>query len=188
MRGKHYTCTNRCVLRRGCSIDSDKVRRQRLIVLVSVIKRARCFQVGILEVGEVVEVAEWKLNECRTTRIRLVGPTPRWTNATMTDGTLTIEPLPEYKCRKRTQLRKGYEMDSEKCGVLEAGAVLALAWRKKNEADITRCKLVRPDGEICWCGALHSSPRPALRMLAERCAGCRANECSSRGEVVLAPM
>ena len=106
---------------------------------------------GILEVGEVVEVAEWKLNECRTTRIRLVGPTPRWTNATMTDGTLTIEPLPEYKCRKRTQLRKGYEMDSEKCGVLEAGAVLGLAWRKKNEADITRCKLVRPDGEICWC-------------------------------------
>lgn len=43
-------------------------------------------------------------------------------------------------------------MDSEKVGVLEVGTMVGLAFKRKNEADITRCKLVLPaNGVICWC-------------------------------------
>ena len=35
-------------------------------------------------------------------------------------------------------MREGYEMDSQKLGVLEAGETVMVAERRKNEADIYR--------------------------------------------------
>ena len=130
---------------------------------------------GVLDVGEVVLVADWVLNECRTTRIRLLWPTECWTNATLVDGSVTLEPLQDCVCVQRTQLRTGYEMDSEKCGVLEAGAVFHCAWRKRNQAGITRCKLVLPDGTVSWCApppaAGQQAPIPLFTRLPCLCAG-----------------
>ena len=124
---QYYRCTQRCVLRKGFSLDSPKV--------------------GLLEVGDICVVMEARLNEARTTRIKLAEPSSklaahadspkgspgrrkagagslhsgsmyfapgeRWASATMTDGSLTVEPLIEMQCIKRTQLRSG-------CGVSPA--------------------------------------------------------------------
>ena len=106
-QGQAYRCTHRCVLRKGFSLDSPKV--------------------GLLEVGDVCYVTEARLNEARTTRIKLAepgskqqggggggggsmyyAPGERWTSATMTDGTLSVQPLLEVQCIKRTVLRTGY--------------------------------------------------------------------------------
>ena len=105
----YYRCTQRCVLRKGFSLDSPKV--------------------GLLEVGDVCVVLEARLNEARTTRVKLAepgsklsahvgislqggsmyfAPGERWASATMTDGTLSIQPLIEMRCTKRTQLRSGF--------------------------------------------------------------------------------
>lgn len=167
-RDTYYTCVQRCVLRQSCSMDSPVM--------------------GVLDVGEVVLVADWVLNECRTTRIRLLWPTECWTNATLVDGSATLEPLQDCVCVQRTQLRTGYEMDSEKCGVLEAGAVFHCAWRKRNQAGITRCKLVLPDGTVSWCVPLllpasrHPHPVHTFVVFVRR-----ASETSSKGQVVLRP-
>ena len=105
----YYRCTQRCVLRKGISLDSPKV--------------------GLLEVGDVCVVLEAQLNEARTTRVKLAepgsklaahaastlgggsmyfAPGERWASATMTDGTQSIQPLIEMRCTKRTQLRSGF--------------------------------------------------------------------------------
>ena len=119
---QYYRCTHRCVLRKGFSLDSPKV--------------------GLLEEGDICVVMEARLNEARTTRVKLAEPSSklashasiptsspgrstvgggsrhggsmyfapgeRWASATMTDGSLTVEPLLEMQCIKRTQLRSGY--------------------------------------------------------------------------------
>ena len=55
-------------------------------------------------------------------------------------------------------MREGYEMDSQKLGVLEAGETVMVAERRKNEADIYRCKFIAPGGGIAWC-----APTPKCR-------------------------
>jgi len=55
-------------------------------------------------------------------------------------------------------MREGYEMDSQKLGVLEAGETVMVAERRKNEADIYRCKFIAPGGGIAWC-----APAPKCR-------------------------
>jgi hypothetical protein len=121
---QYYRCTHRCVLRKGFSLDSPKV--------------------GLLEEGDVCVVMEARLNEARTTRVKLAepgsklashadipssspgrpmvgggsrhggsmyfAPGERWASATMTNGTLSIQPLIEMRCIKRTQLRTGFGM------------------------------------------------------------------------------
>jgi hypothetical protein len=121
---QYYRCTHRCVLRKGFSLDSPKV--------------------GLLEEGDICVVMEARLNEARTTRVKLAEPSSklashasiptsspgrstvgggsrhggsmyfapgeRWASATMTDSTLSIQPLIEMQCIKRTQLRTGFGM------------------------------------------------------------------------------
>ena len=48
-------------------------------------------------------------------------------------------------------MRDGYEMDSQKLGVLEVGETVHVAERRENEANIFRCKFVAPNGGISWC-------------------------------------
>ena len=48
-------------------------------------------------------------------------------------------------------MRDGYEMDSQKLGVLEVGDTVLVAERRENEANIFRCKFVAPNGGISWC-------------------------------------
>ena len=60
-------------------------------------------------------------------------------------------------------------MDSEKVGVLEVGEVVGLALKRKNNADLTRCKLVLPsNGAVCWCDI--SPPCPPLVRWLRTCA------------------
>lgn len=41
-----------------------------------------------------------------------LAPGERWASATMTDGTLSVEPLIEMQCTKRIQLRSGFGVTS----------------------------------------------------------------------------
>jgi hypothetical protein len=53
-------------------------------------------------------------------------------------------------------------MDSNQCGVLEAGETISVADRRINEANIYRCKFVTSKGLVAWCGSFRCSALPAL--------------------------
>lgn len=108
---QYYRCTQRCVLRTDFSMNSPKLK--------------------VLEVGEICVVLEARLNEAGTTRVKLAkpgskipshggisstshggsmycAPGDRWASATLTDGTLSIQPLEQMRCIKRTPLWTGF--------------------------------------------------------------------------------
>eukprot|EP01043_Picozoa_sp_COSAG02_P050047 COSAG02_NODE_5095_length_4636_cov_17.414371_1_plen_438_part_10 len=125
---KRYTCTKRSVIRAGFEMDSEKA--------------------GTLEKGTIIEVLDEKVNENGIVRVQFKGG---WTSKKTGTGAVVLEDAPEgaeptfeaaetaaapapapasvaapkrYTCTKRSVIRAGFEMDSEKAGTLEKGTII----------------------------------------------------------------
>ena len=91
-------------------------------------------------------------------------PGERWTSATMTDGTLSVQPLLEVQCIKRTVLRTGYgthyspsypsihlNLSAAPASYLHKTSVLGLL-RASQHVCVVRCFLSPSDLDVyLWC-------------------------------------
>eukprot|EP01043_Picozoa_sp_COSAG02_P080015 COSAG02_NODE_18817_length_917_cov_0.913203_1_plen_113_part_10 len=110
---KRYACVRRSVIRAGFEMDSEKA--------------------GTLEKGTEIEALEERTNAQGIIRVRFDGG---WTSLATEAGLVVLEEvLPTegeaaganvmqkktYVCVRRSVIRAGFEMDSDKAGTLEKG-------------------------------------------------------------------
>ena len=127
-----YTCAKKLQVRASFAMDSDKTE--------------------ILKKGTTVEAAERRINAAGTVRVRL--STGGWVSVLAGDGSVCLELVSErcpvamptlasdspqqFRCVKKSQIRNGFEMDSEKAGVMAVGVVFSSLCSKVNEAGALR--------------------------------------------------
>jgi hypothetical protein len=132
-------------------------------------------RVGVLETGQLI-VAEEARHNGKTFRLRFSGgggsgdrgerysQLGGWVSQ-RADGQICLETADLYRCVKKSQIRAGFEMGSEKSGVLSVGAVItALEIRSNGTTMRVRCKdgwvsERAQDGQVCL------EPRRAASLL-----------------------
>ena len=76
---------------------------------------------SVLEKGAEIVALEQRPNAAGIVRVRFA---KGWTSHTTSTGLVVLEERPSsrYVCKRRSVIRVGFEMDSEKAGTLEKGA------------------------------------------------------------------
>eukprot|EP01046_Picozoa_sp_COSAG06_P056035 COSAG06_NODE_10478_length_1676_cov_1.060241_1_plen_226_part_10 len=124
--GPRFKAVKASVVREGCELDSGKV--------------------GVLHAGTEVAVLEERTLPGGVVRVRY---SEGWVSRVTADGLTTLAPVDtaeatafptgcRAKCTKKSQIRAGFAMDSEKAGVLELGQEVEVLSSRTNENGIVR--------------------------------------------------